>query len=51
MLLELRVARNPDPVTVTCVPMTPLAGLTEVIFGGGTVKFRVVLLLIPPTVV
>jgi hypothetical protein len=45
------VARNPDPVTVTCVPTTPLEGLTLVTFGTGIVKFMLELLVKPPTIV
>ena len=36
--------RKPDPLTVTCVPTTPLVGAMDTIFGSGTVKFRFVLL-------
>ena len=49
--LDPCVLRKPDPVTVTCVPTTPLEGLIAVIVGAGTVKLMLVLLLIPPTVV
>src|SRR5712671_2936514 len=51
MLLDPCVSRKPDPVTVTWVPTTPLAGLMPVIFGRGTVKLTFVLLVTPPTVV
>jgi hypothetical protein len=48
IVLDPFVLWNPEPFTVTCVPITPFVGEMLAICGGGTLKLMLLLLAIPP---